>query len=113
MHVRGNMEGNCLEQVGSEGSASQFMYIYLSLHRIYYPVYINLYPYLVFMTHEVLPRVVDVASPNANRAVVGRLKWRLALLPTSWIVLSLVCIRVVVCIYISLWVDVFVVIGIM
>ena len=65
------------------------------------------------MTHEVLPRVVDVASPDANMADVGRLNWRLVLLLASWIVLSHVCIHVVVCIYISLWVDVFVVIGIM
>ena len=52
------------------------------------------------MNHKVLPRVVDVASLDANRADVGRLKWRLALLPVSWIVLSPVCIHVVVCIYI-------------
>ena len=32
------------------------------------------------MTHEVLPRVVDVASPYANRDDGRRLKWRLALL---------------------------------
>jgi len=35
------------------------------------------------MTHEVLPRVVDVASLDANRNDVGRLKQRLALLPAS------------------------------
>jgi len=60
------------------------------------------------MTHKVLPRVLDVAIPDANRADVGRLKWRLALLPASWIVLSPVCIHVVVCVYISLWVDMFI-----
>ena len=32
------------------------------------------------MTHEVLPRVVNVASPNANKADVRRLKWQLAML---------------------------------
>ena len=39
----GKMEGYCLKQVGSEGSdASPFMHTYLSLHLIYYLVYIHL-----------------------------------------------------------------------
>jgi len=33
------------------------------------------------MTHEVLPYVVDVASPDASRDDVGRMRWQLALLP--------------------------------
>ena len=57
------------------------------------------------MTHEALPRVIDVASLDANRADVGRLKWRLALLLALWIILSPVCIHVVVCIYIYLLVG--------
>jgi len=35
------------------------------------------------VTHEVLPRVIDVASPDASRNDVGRMKWRLPLLPKS------------------------------
>ena len=57
------------------------------------------------MTHEVLPRVVDVTIPDPNRADIGRLKWQLALLPASWVVLSHVCIHVVVYIYIYILVG--------
>ena len=56
------------------------MDIYLSLHLIYFLVYIHLHPYWVFMTHEVLPCVVDVVSPDGSRDDVGgrgeRWQWR-------------------------------------
>ena len=32
------------------------------------------------MTHDLLPRVVDVANPNGSTNDVGRMRWRQALL---------------------------------
>jgi len=49
------------------------------------------------MTHEVLPRVVDVVSPDARRDGVGRLMWRLAVLPELY-VMHLSCIYIYSCV---------------
>ena len=46
MHAKGNLEDYYLEQVGLEGSDTlSVMHTYLSLHLIYYLVYIHLHHY--------------------------------------------------------------------
>ena len=47
------------------------------------------------MTHEVLPRVEDVASPDASRDGMERLMWRLVVLPELY-VMHLLCIYILV-----------------
>ena len=44
------------------------------------------------MTHEILPRVVDVTSSDASSDDIGRMKYRLALL-------SEFCMLYIFCIY--------------
>ena len=51
------------------------------------------------MTHEVLPHVVDEACLDGSRDGIGRLIWRLALLPESMNYIIFVCIYVVVWVY--------------
>jgi len=54
------------------------------------------------VTHEVLPRVEDIESPDGSRDDVGRMMWRLALLPEFCILyLSLYIYMCAECIFVG------------
>ena len=51
------------------------------------------------MTHEVLRRVIDVMSLDASRDGVGRMKWRLTLLPQRCLLYILLYVYMYSCMY--------------